>query len=153
MALLCALSFLTYFDRFCIIRAQDSIQNDLSISDAGMGIILGAFWLAYGLFEIPGGWLGDRFGAKKTLVSIVLAWSLFTALSGSATGFRSLLAYLFRVGVAEAGACPNVARGQSQGRSARERARMGGVLWLLARWGGAFSPAIFGAFVRATDSP
>jgi MFS transporter, ACS family, glucarate transporter len=153
MALLCALSFLTYFDRFCIIRAQGEIQRDLGINDARMGIILGAFWLAYGLFEIPGGWLGDRFGSKKALVRIVLAWSLFTALSGSATGFLSLLTFRFLFGVGEAGAYPNMARVQSQWLSPRERARMGGLLWLFARWGGAFSPAIFGAFLRATDSP
>ena len=56
-----------------------------------MGLVFGAFWLAYALFEIPGGWMGDRIGARFTLTRIVLAWSLFTALTGAATGFYSLL--------------------------------------------------------------
>src|SRR5258708_20190745 len=91
MALLCALAFLTYFDRVCIMRAQEDIKADLGLGQAQMGLVLAAFCLAYALFELPGGWLGDRFGTRSTLARIVLAWSLFTALSGSATGFASLL--------------------------------------------------------------
>ena len=87
MALLCGLSFLTYYDRQCIVRAQEGIQESLAINDEQMGLVFGAFWLAYALFEIPGGWMGDRFGARLTLTRIVLAWSLFTALTGAATGF------------------------------------------------------------------
>jgi ACS family glucarate transporter-like MFS transporter len=149
MAFLGALSFLTYFDRVCIVRAQGDIQRDLGISDVQMGWVLGAFWLAYGLFEIPVGWWGDRFGARRTLTRIVLAWSLFTALSGSATGFLSLLAFRFLFGVGEAGAYPNMARIQSRWLPRRSRARAGGMLWLMARWGGAFSPIIFGTMLRA----
>jgi ACS family glucarate transporter-like MFS transporter len=149
MAFLGALSFLTYFDRVCIMRAQGEIQRDLGLSDTQMGWVLGAFWLAYGLFEIPIGWWGDRFGARRTLSRIVLAWSLFTALSGSATGFLSLLAFRFLFGLGEAGAYPNMARVQSRWLPLRSRARAGGMLWLMARWGGAFSPLIFGSMLRA----
>src|SRR5215210_3129368 len=85
MAFLCVLSFLTYYDRQCIVRAQESIQSSLAISDEQMGIVFGTFWLAYALFEIPGGWMGDRFGARFTTTRIVLAWSLFTVLTGAAT--------------------------------------------------------------------
>src|SRR3954465_2499552 len=86
MAFLCALSFLTYYDRQCIVRAQESIQKSLAIDDEQMGLVFGAFWLAYALFEIPGGWMGDRLGARFTITRIVFAWSLFTALTGVATG-------------------------------------------------------------------
>jgi MFS family permease len=152
MGFLCALSFLTYFDRVCIMRAQVDIQRDLRMSDTQMGWVLGAFWLAYGLFEIPTGWWGDRFGARRTLTRIVLAWSLFTALSGTAVGFLSLLAFRFLFGVGEAGAYPNMARIQSRWLPARARGRAGGMLWLAARWGGAFSPLIFGSLLRALGS-
>ena len=149
MAFLCVLSFLTYFDRVCIMRAQNDIRRDLGLDDWHIAWVLGAFWLAYGLFEIPVGWWGDRFGSRRTLTRIVLAWSLFTALSGSATGFLSLLAYRFLFGVGEAGAYPNMARIQSRWLPLRSRARAGGLLWLMARWGGAFSPLIFGSMLRA----
>ena len=153
MAFLCALSFLTYFDRVCIVRAQPDIQRDLFLSDNQMGLVLGAFWLAYGLFEIPSGWMGDRFGPRLALLRIVLAWSLFTALSGTAIGFASLLVFRFLFGFGEEGAYPNMAVVQSRWVPAKGRARFAGVLWLSARWGGAFSPIIFGWLAREIDSP
>src|ERR1043165_3778700 len=81
MAFLLALSFLTYFDRVCIVRVQSVIQTELGVSDERMGLVFGGFWLAYAIFEIPAGWLGDRFGARLALTRVVLAWSLFTALT------------------------------------------------------------------------
>jgi MFS family permease len=152
MAFLCALSFLTYFDRFNIVRAQDEIKRDLGLQPWQMAWVISAFWLAYALFEIPGGWLGDRRGARRTLIRVVLAWSVFTALSGTATGFVSLLLWRFLFGVGEAGAFPNMARVQSAWLPAHTRARWGGVLWLMARWGGALSPIIVGAMLRAFGS-
>jgi MFS family permease len=153
MGFLCVLSFLSYFDRICIVRAQRDIQSTLQLNDAELGLIMGAFWLAYSLFEIPSGWLGDRYGPRLTLTRIVLAWSLFTALSGSAVGFFSLLAFRFLFGVGEAGAFPNMARVQSEWLPLAARARWGGLLWLLARWGGAFSPLLFGGMLSAFDAP
>jgi ACS family glucarate transporter-like MFS transporter len=152
LAFLCVLSFLTYFDRVCIMRVQGDIQADLGISDEAMGLVFGAFWLAYALFEIPGGWLGDRYGARLTLTRIVLAWSLFTVLTGSATGLISLLTFRLLFGAGEAGAYPNMARVQAHWLPLRSRGWAGGLLWLLARWGGAFSPLLFGILLRAFDS-
>src|SRR5688572_27037084 len=152
MAYLGTLAFLTYFDRICITRAQGDIQADLHISDEQMGLIISAFFLAYALFELPGGWMGDRFGARVTLTRIVFAWSLFTCLSGSAMGFVSLMTCRFLFGVGEAGAFPNMARIQSRWLPVATRARASGMLWLMARWGGAFSLLIFGALMRGVDS-
>jgi ACS family glucarate transporter-like MFS transporter len=153
MAFLLALSFLTYFDRVCIVRVQQEIQSDIRLDDDQMGLVLGAFWLAYALFEIPGGWLGDRFGARMTLTRVVLAWSLCTLLTGCATGFLSLLLFRFLFGMGEAGAFPNMARVQSRWLPAAARGRAGGWLWLAARWGGAFSPFLFAALLRLADAP
>jgi MFS family permease len=153
MAFLLALSFLTYFDRVCIVRVQSEIQSDLGISDERMGLVFGAFWLAYAVFEIPAGWLGDRFGARLALTRVVLAWSLFTALTGAATGFASLLAIRFLFGAGEAGAFPNMARAQSAWLPLAARGRAGGLLWAAARCGGAFSPFLFAKLVRWFGSP
>lgn len=152
MVFLGTLAFITYFDRVCISRAEGDIIRDLGISKEQMGLIMGAFWLAYALFELPGGWMGDRFGARSTLSRIVLAWSLFTCLSGSAMGFLSLLTWRFLFGVGEAGAFPNMARIQSRWLPVVTRARASGMLWLMARWGGAFSLLFFGSLMRAVDS-
>jgi ACS family glucarate transporter-like MFS transporter len=152
MVYLGVLAFLTYFDRICISRAQAAIREDLDISAGQMGLIMGAFWLAYALFELPAGWMGDKYGARITLTRIVLAWSIFTALSGMATGFWSLLIYRFLFGVGEAGAFPNMARIQSQWLPVSSRPRAGGLLWMLARWGGAFSIPLFGLMMAGFGS-
>ena len=152
MGFLCALSFLTYFDRVCIMQAQRDIQKDLHLSDEQLGAVLGAFWLAYALFEIPSGWLGDRFGTRGTLTRIVLAWSLFTGLSGTANGFVLLLVFRFCFGAGEAGAYPNMAKIQHAWLPVGSRARAGGLLWLMARWGGAFSPIIFATLLAFLGS-
>lgn len=152
MAFLCVLSFLTYYDRVCIMQAQKEIQTDLGISDPQMGLVLGIFWFAYAIFEIPGGWLGDRYGSRGTLVRIVLAWSLFTALSGSAWSFASLLLMRFLFGAGEAGAYPNMARVQANWLPTKARARAGGLLWLTARWGGAAAPLIFSMLMVGLNS-
>jgi MFS family permease len=146
------LSFLTYYDRQCIVRAQEDIQRALAISDRQMGLVFGAFWLAYALFEIPGGWMGDRMGARITLTRIVLAWSLLTAMTGAATGFYSLLVYRFLFGAGEAGAYPNMARAQSRWLPQIERARAGGALWFCARCGAAFAPLMFGTIARGAEA-
>jgi MFS family permease len=153
MAFLLALSFLTYFDRQCIVWVKPDVQRELHIDDEQMGLVLGAFWLAYSLFDIPAGWLGDRFGARLALTRVVLAWSLFTALTGAATGFVSLLTYRFLFGVGEAGAFPNMARVQANWLPRAVRGRAGGWLWLAARWGAAFSPFLFASVVRWVDAP
>lgn len=152
VAFLCVLSFLTYYDRQCIARAQESIQQSLDISDEQMGLVFGAFWLAYALFEIPGGWMGDRIGARFTLTRIVVAWSIFTALTGAATGFYSLLVYRFLFGLGEAGAYPNMAHVQSRWLPRLEQARAGGMIWFFARSGAAFAPLIFGTLTRGVES-
>jgi ACS family glucarate transporter-like MFS transporter len=142
MTFLCVLAFITYFDRVGIAQAQDLIMHDLGLSKVQWGWVLGLFWAAYAIFEIPSGWLGDRYGARGTLTRVVLAWSLFTALTGSAMGFISLILFRFIFGAGEAGAFPNMARIQSAWLPPSARSTAGGLLWLFARWGGAFSPAL-----------
>src|SRR3989442_15885023 len=67
------------------------------------GYVFSAFGLAYALFEIPTGWLGDRFGPRKTLMRVVVWWSLFTAATGWAWNLTSLVVTRFLFGMGEAG--------------------------------------------------
>src|SRR5262245_34460781 len=89
--LLFALTNITYLDRLCISAAAPAITDAFHFSPSQMGYIFSAFTFAYAVFEIPSGWLGDYFGTRKALARIVLWWSFFTALTGAATGFVSLL--------------------------------------------------------------
>lgn len=153
LAILLVLTFLTYYDRQCFMRAEESIRTDLRLSPPQIGLIMGAFWLAYALFELPGGWMGDRFGARATLTRIVMAWSLLTSLTGACMGFTSLFLCRFMFGVGEAGAFPNIARVQSRWLPIVTREWAGGLIWLTARWGGAFAPLIFGAIMAMFQTP
>src|SRR5215470_10470779 len=114
-------------------------MRDLGLTFTEMSVVFSAFTLAYSLFEVPSGWLGDVKGPRRVLTRIVLWWSAFTMLTGLARGFQSLVAIRFLFGAGEAGAFPNVARAFSQWFPARERGRANGVLFLGSRLGGMLS--------------
>lgn len=108
--LLYALAVITYLDRVCISAAAPAITKEFGFTKAQMGNIFSAFTVAYAVFEIPSGWLGDRYGTRRALTRIVLWWSAFTALTGAVFGYWSMLAVRFLFGAGEAGAFPNIAR-------------------------------------------
>ena len=110
LAFLAAMTFILYLDRSCINQAAPVIKRDLGITETQKGLIFGAFTLAYAIFEIPAGRWGDRYGSRRIMTRIVLWWSFFTALTGAAWGFGSLIAVRFLFGAGEAGALPNSAR-------------------------------------------
>jgi MFS transporter, ACS family, glucarate transporter len=136
------LAILSYIDRVSISQAAKRIQTDLQLDDQEIGAIFGAFGLAYALFEIPGGWLGDWLGARKVLIRIVLCWSVFTALTGAAWSKLSLWIIRFCFGAGEAGCFPNITKALSVWLPAEERVRGQAVVWAFARWGGAFTPPL-----------
>ena len=85
LSLVCFLSMITYLDRAAFPNAQVQIQQSFGFTDISqMAWAMAAFNLAYALFEIPTGYLGDVFGPKTTLIRIVIWWSAFTAISGLA---------------------------------------------------------------------
>ena len=98
--------------------------------------------MAYALFEIPGGYLGDRLGPRSVLMRIVLWWSFFTAATGWAWNFSSLMVTRFLFGAGEAGCFPNLTKMFTTWLPEEERVRAQGITWLSARWGGAFTPPL-----------
>ncbi len=169
LAFVCTLSLLTYVDRVCISQAQRDIQFELRISDVGFGLVWSAFLVGYGLFEVPAGGMGDRWGARRVLSGIVLFWSLFAALTGAAdyllgwTHFDlsvvvwsgllvtvtpvllALVTVRFLFGCGEAGAYPNISRVVNDWFPFRERGAAQGAVWMSARLGGAVSFVVLGA--------
>src|SRR5712692_3502100 len=81
IGLLLVVVTLTFIDRFNMNVAAKYIQQEFSLSNVQIGSLLSAFVLGYALFQAPGGWLGDRFGARRTLLAAVIWWSAFTALT------------------------------------------------------------------------
>jgi MFS family permease len=138
------LAIITYVDRVCISQAAPAMQAELGLTKIQMGYAFTAFGWAYALFEIPGGWLGDRIGPRKVLMRVVGMWSLFTVATGWAWNLWSLVVSRFFFGMGEAGCFPNITKAFTNWFPSTERVKAQGVLWLSARWGGAFTPLIVG---------
>src|ERR1022692_1844592 len=137
-----ALAVVTYIDRVCISFAAPLIRADLHLSQVQMGYAFSAFAWTYALFEIPGGFLGDWIGARRVLLRIVLWWSFFTAATGWAWSFASLAVTRSLFGAGEAGCFPNLTKTFTIWLPHHERVRAQGIMWLSARWGGAFTPPL-----------
>jgi MFS family permease len=136
------LAAILYVDRVCISQSQNLISAELGLSKKQMGLALTVFGIAYGLFEIPGGWLADRFGPRRTLTGGVCWWSFFTVASGWARGLASLAGYRFLFGLGQACCFPNLTRAFSTWFHGEDRTRVQSLTWLAARWGGAFTPLL-----------
>lgn len=136
------LAVLSYVQRVAIAGAAVPITHDLRLSKQQMGLVFGAFGLAYALFEIPTGLLGDRLGVKRALSRVVLAWSAFTALTGVAWSVTALVVIRFLSGAGEAGCFPNLTRMLSSWLPERERVNAQALMWACTRWGGAVTPPL-----------
>ncbi|WP_437200819.1 MFS transporter [Planctomicrobium sp. SH664] len=147
LAFLCSLLFILYLDRVCISQAIVAIQDEFILSNRQVGMILLAFTLAYGLFEVPTGYWGDRFGSRIVLTRIAVWWSIFTVLTAFCIGFYSLLTVRFLFGAGEAGAFPNSARIVARWFPARERGRVQGFVLASAMIGGTVAPVITGYLI------
>ncbi len=137
-----SLAVLSYVQRVAISQAAEPITRDLHLRKEQMGLVFGAFGLAYALFEIPMGLLGDRLGVRRVLAQIVLAWSICTALTGAAWNVASMVVIRFLFGAGEAGCFPNLTRMLSAWMPARERVTAQALMWAFARWGGAITPPL-----------
>ena len=120
-----------------------------------MSFLYGAFTFAYAVFEVPTGWLGDRYGVRRTLIRIVLWWSVFTALTGTiypivgwpAFAFPAMLAIRFLFGVGEAGAYPNIAHAFHNWFPFTERGSAKGAMWMAGRFAGGVTPFVVLALI------
>ena len=144
-----ALAVITYVDRVAIAVAAPFITADLGLSRTQMAWALAAFGWAYAIFEIPGGWLGDRIGPRRVLMRIVLWWSAFTAATGWVWSATSLVIIRALFGAGEAGAFPNLTRVLTTWLPVKERERAQATLWLATRVSGAFTPLLVATLIAA----
>lgn len=133
---------ITYMDRVCIAHAAPAIQKEFGFDRVTMGWIFSAFSWSYALFQIPGGWMGDRFGPRRVLSLIVVWWSAFTAATALAWNRSSMIAFRLLFGLGESGAFPNATRAFSQWLPATERGFAQGITHAGARLGATLTPPI-----------
>src|SRR5947207_15656702 len=118
LAAACSLAVLTYVQRLGFTNGMPEIKQDLGLNDTQTGDLALAFLVAYGLFQVPGGMLGDRLGGRHLLTLLVLGWSLLVGVvaltaslpPGTWLAFLALLVLRFLFGAFQAGGFPGLAR-------------------------------------------
>jgi MFS transporter, ACS family, glucarate transporter len=136
------LTLITYLDRICISLVGVRIKSEFNLTNEQFGWALASFALAYAIFEIPSGILGDRIGQRAVLIRIVMWWSIFTALTGATTGLLSLICIRFLFGMGESGAYPTSSAVISRWFPAGETARSLSSLFVGQNAGAAIAPLI-----------
>ena len=141
---------ISYIDRINLAIAAPHIKEDLGISDASMGLILGAFFWTYALMQIFAGRMLDKLGARVGLAFAVGWWSLFTIITAAGRGVTSLFGAHLLLGFGEAGCNPGCVKVVYSWFSKQERAKASGlfdagpragtalalplVAWLISTW-------------------
>jgi MFS transporter, ACS family, glucarate transporter len=148
---LCGLATILYLDRICISQAATRISEDLKLTKSDFSYAMMAFTAAYGLFAVPAGRLGDKYGPRLVLALIVAAWSGFTAATGLVHGLAGLIVVRFFFGAAEAGAFPNAARIIARWFPMSERGRVQGIMLSFAQIGGIAAPIVTALIIQALD--
>ncbi len=82
LAGLTSFSFVSYLDRANISVAAELMIPALHITKVQMGQIFTSFLIGYAIFQVPGGFLGDKLGARITLAASALMWGLATLATG-----------------------------------------------------------------------
>jgi sugar phosphate permease len=136
VALTTLISLLLFLDRLCLSFAERYIKEDSQLSNQQMSVLLGSFFFAYALAQVPSGWLSDRYGARLMLVLYILLWSVFTGVMGLAVTFAAVLALRFGCGLAQAGAYPTSGGVVSKWVPFSERGMASGIVSLGGRVGG-----------------
>lgn len=161
---LCGLSMITYLDRVCFGVAAPAIAGELNLANvADLKWAFTAFAIAYAIFEIPTGWLGDKLGPRSMLIRIVLWWSVCTALTGlvglkyrgwTFGGLGTLILLRFFFGAGEAGAYPNITRALYNWFPPHQWETAQGFVWMSGRLMGGITPFLWALLVAGTgDMP
>ena len=142
LLLISVMYLITYLDRVNISTAAPMISKEFGFDKVTMGFIFSAFVWAYAVFQVPGGWLSDRFGARGVLTGVVAYWSIMTAATAAAFSGASFIVVRFLFGVGEAGAFPGATRAMQLWYPRRERGLVQGVTHSASRLGAAIAPPI-----------
>jgi len=147
LSLLCAMYLILYVDRVNISTAAPLIQSELRLSNTQLGFAFSAFAYSYAAFQLLGGWLGDRFGARRTLSISLTIVCIATALTGAVGGLGSLFGARLALGFGEGAALPTATHAMSSWIPARRWGFAQGITHSFARLGNFAAPPIVAALI------
>jgi MFS family permease len=144
LSFLCAATVIAYVQRSALGVPSKAIEHDLGMTSQDLGLVWLAWYAGYALFQLPAGWVADRFGSKPALIAFAATWSLLTALTSAATGFTGLCMLWGAMGIAQAGifVCATKAIGATFERS--QQAFASGALGCCMAGGAALSQYVTG---------
>lgn len=151
LLLLCAMTFILYVDRVNLSTAAGPIQKELGLSNTELGFALSAFNYTYAVFQIIGGLVGDRFGARLTLILCGAIWTVATIATGFIGGLVSLFATRLVLGIGEGMTLPAAARAITNWTAPAKRGLAQGITHSASRLANAVTPILV-AFLITTFS-
>jgi sugar phosphate permease len=119
---------LSYIDRSAIALSLVAIGKEFHVGSAALGVVMSTFYISYAAMQIPGGWIADRWGAKRVIVASIAFWSLFTLMTGLAWSLASLIAIRFIFGLGEGGYPGAAVKGVTESVPRSERPKMSALL-------------------------
>jgi len=141
LVMLCVMYFITYLDRVNVSTAAAGFGHEFHLSHTQVGLVFSAFAYPYLLFQIVGGWISDRFGAKRTLIFCGALWAVATLLTGMAGGLMSLLAARLLLGFGEGATFPASTAAMSRWVAKERRGFAQGITHAASRIGNAVAPS------------
>ncbi|MFC0400262.1 MFS transporter [Paraburkholderia rhizosphaerae] len=151
LLLLCAMYFITYIDRVNVSTAASAFGAELGLNHTQVGFVFSAFAYPYLIFQIIGGWVGDRFGPRRTLGICAVIWAGATVLTGLAGGFASMIVARLLLGLGEGATFPTATRAMSNWMRADQRGYAQGITHAASRIGNAVAPPLIVWLMVATN--
>lgn len=134
------MAFMMYMERGAIGAAAPKIMREFHLDKITMGWSISAFNWSYAMFQVPGGWLADRFGSRIVLGISMAWWAIFTAATGLSYSAGSIAVTRFLFGMGEASAFPAGSRALVRWLPKRRRAFGQGFQHAGSRLGAALAP-------------
>ncbi|MEX3635807.1 MFS transporter [Paraburkholderia sp. BR14320] len=142
LVMLCIMYFITYLDRVNVSTAAAGFGKEFNLTHTQVGLVFSAFAYPYLLFQVIGGWVSDRFGARRTLLFCGAIWGLATVFTGLAGGLASLLAARLVLGFGEGATFPAATSAMSRWVAKEKRGFAQGITHAASRVGNAVAPAL-----------
>ena len=142
LVLICLMYGITYIDRVNVSTAASVFQRDLHLTSVQVGLVFSAFAYPYLLFQIIGGWLSDRFGARLTLTVSAIVWAVATLSTGFVDSLAAMLSARVMLGLGEGATFPAATRAMSDWTAEWKRGFAQGITHSSARLGNALTPPL-----------
>jgi MFS family permease len=140
--LLCLMYFITYVDRVNVGTAGPAIKGELGLTNTQLGLVFSAFAYPYAVFQIVGGAMADKWGARRTLFLCGLIWAAATISTGFVGGVVSLFLARFALGFGEGATFPTATRAMQSWVAKDQRGFAQGITHSFARFGNAITPPL-----------